>query len=66
VVYVVDGSYLMTFAAAGCGATACQQLANLDMPATVAFAAEPVVVDGRVFVALDDGTLAAFELPTPA
>jgi outer membrane protein assembly factor BamB len=66
VVYVVDGNDLMTYAAAGCGATLCQQLANLDMPATVAFAAEPVVVNGRVFVALDDGTLAAFGLPAPA
>jgi hypothetical protein len=33
--------------------------------ATVAFAAEPVVVDGRVFVALDEGTLAVFGLPAP-
>jgi hypothetical protein len=55
----------MTYAAAGCGATVCQELANLDMPAAVAFAAEPLVVDGRVFVALDDGTLAAFGLPAP-
>jgi hypothetical protein len=66
VVGAVRGPARTTYAAAGCGAAGCPPLATLDMPGDVSFGAEPVVVNGRVFVALDDATLVAFEPPAAA